>query len=356
MIWDLILLGVASASVITLLYHFIKERHKAFLYLFFTFSIGLIMELISFLEKFTPIHFENIVPYIFTFVAFFLVLYVNAISNDELDAKILLVLSVFSVAAIFETVFELPTFPVFQNLLIWFNCILWIYFSIVLFFNSPKRMKFHSAINMAGALVGGSMPIILFLAFQGAIPTQFTFYQTYVLIFAFMLLAISFGFQPSLAYILPFKALRLVVLDTEGGIPLFSYTWEKGRDFSNEDLFSSMMQGVTMIMKESVKRGNIREIILDEAVLIIQQDKKFPVACILVAAKSSRSLRNNLKSFTDQFFKKYASILGRRVNEVSQFEDATELVEKCFPHHVHGVHEGIVDNIDAEKNGEGDEP
>ncbi|MHA1883297.1 MAG: hypothetical protein ACTSUO_09670, partial [Candidatus Thorarchaeota archaeon] len=97
-------------------------------------------------------------------------------------------------------------------------------------------------------------------------------------------IAIGFFKYPKLAYVLPFKVLRLVVFETKGGIPLYSHTWSESEEMAQETLFSGMLQGIAMILDESVRKGAVREIVLENGTLVLQRTYKYSVACVLVVS------------------------------------------------------------------------
>lgn len=83
--------------------------------------------------------------------------------------------------------------------------------------------------------------------------------------------------EPKLLFVLPFTALRLTVLETESGLPLFTYTWNRQGDLADETLFSGMLQGVSMIVKESLKRGSLQEIRVEGAIIIAYRIPEYPL-------------------------------------------------------------------------------
>ena len=89
-------------------------------------------------------------------------------------------------------------------------------------------------------------------------------------------------------FILPFKALRLTVIETQGGISLFTHKWDDSSLIDNEDLWAGMLQGVNLIFRESLNKGDVQEIKLANAMLLVQHSKQYPVACIVVATKVSQ--------------------------------------------------------------------
>jgi len=97
----------------------------------------------------------------------------------------------------------------------------------------------------------------------------------------------------------------------------------------DENVFTMVLQAVGSILDELLKKGEVREIKMDRAVLLIQHNKNFPVASVLVTTKSSKSLRYGLKKFNSEFIDKFKSHFGG-MYEVSRFKKARTLVEEYF--------------------------
>ncbi|MHA1731906.1 MAG: hypothetical protein ACTSU5_08175 [Promethearchaeota archaeon] len=140
----------------------------------------------------------------------------------------------------------------------------------------------------------------------------------------------AFVLEPKLAFVLPFRAAHLAVIDDHTGIPVFTYTWGRGASGFDGDLFSGMMHGVSMIVGESVKRGELEEIVMTRAVLIVQHSDDYPASCVLVASNSSKVLRNTLRDFTRHFFAEYGPHL-KTPNNLTPFRGAVRLVREYFP-------------------------
>jgi hypothetical protein len=119
-----------------------------------------------------------------------------------------------------------------------------------------------------------------------------------------------------------------LVVETNAGIGLFKHDWAKLRAV-DENVFTMVLQAVGSILDELLKKGEIREIKLDRAVLLIQHNKNYPVASVLVTTKSSKSLRYGLKKFNSQFIDEFKSHFGG-LYEVSRFKKAKALVEEFF--------------------------
>jgi len=134
--------------------------------------------------------------------------------------------------------------------------------------------------------------------------------------------------EPKIIYILPFKAYRLLVIETNAGIGLFKHDWAKLKAI-DENVFTMVLQAVGSILDELLKKGEVREIKMDRAILLIQHNKNFPVASVLVTTKSSKSLRYGLKKFNSEFIDKFKAHFGG-LHEVSRFKKARALVEEYF--------------------------
>jgi len=141
--------------------------------------------------------------------------------------------------------------------------------------------------------------------------------------------SITFYFYPKLFFLLPFKVLRLIVIHNQSGIPIYTYTWKSGVKLADETLFSGMVQGIGMIMRESMNRGEIREIRLVEGVLLLHAEEESPITCSLASTRSSRILHEALAHFLKRFSQEFAQSL-EFPNEINQFKSAVEIVEECF--------------------------
>ena len=134
--------------------------------------------------------------------------------------------------------------------------------------------------------------------------------------------------EPKIIYILPFKAYRILVVDTNAGTGLFKYDWAELKAV-DENIFSMVLQAVGSILDEVLKKGEIREIKMDQAVLLIQHEKNYPVASVLVTSKSSKSLKYGLRKFNSEFIETFQSQFDG-LYEVSRFKDAKKIVDRIF--------------------------
>jgi len=134
--------------------------------------------------------------------------------------------------------------------------------------------------------------------------------------------------DPRIIFILPFEAYRILVVDTNESVALFKHDWAKVGKLE-ETMFSMMLQAIGNVLDDILKKGEVQEIQMDRAVLLIQHDKTYSIASILISSKSSKSLRYGLKQFNDEFIDKFQSVLYDR-KETSRFEGVSEIVDKVF--------------------------
>lgn len=134
--------------------------------------------------------------------------------------------------------------------------------------------------------------------------------------------------DPKIIYILPFKAYRILVVDTNAGTGLFKYDWAELKAV-DENIFSMVLQAVGSILDEVLKKGEIREIKMDQAILLIEHEKNSPVASVLVTSKSSKSLKYGLKKFNSEFIETFQSQFDG-LYEVSRFKGAQKIVDHIF--------------------------
>ncbi|NVM44706.1 MAG: hypothetical protein HWN79_07300 [Candidatus Lokiarchaeota archaeon] len=134
--------------------------------------------------------------------------------------------------------------------------------------------------------------------------------------------------DPRIINILPFKAYRILVVDTNDSVALFKHDWAKvGKD--EEDMFSMMLQAIGNVLDDILKKGEVQEIQMDRAVLLIHHDKNHSIASVLIASKSSKSLRYGLKRFNEEFVESFQSTLDNK-QDIGRFKGTSKIVEKIF--------------------------
>lgn len=197
---------------------------------------------------------------------------------------------------------------------------------------SPPSLRRAAGMAVTGAALWACiMPLLVSLRVRVEVSGFGGYFAAdAVFVAGFLLLTAAFLARPALAYVLAFKLLRLTVIETEAGIPLFTHTWPRGWKMADDDLFGGMVQGVSMIVRESVGRGHVREIQLDKAVLLLNRAPGRPVVVVLATTRTSKILRETLARFTTRFTARFSAALAHPA-KVSQFASASELVHEHFP-------------------------
>lgn len=270
-------------------------------------------------------------------LAFFTILFLDGITRDTIDPLKIAIVSSLSMAkiifmaqpgSVFLTLHEgveslsLSDPLLFSGTILMLLLGIWyVWFMGRIYIHAPRTIRGYARLGFTGAiLMGVGAPIANMLDINLFLFTGI----------GALLTAYAFSRQPQLAYILPFQAYRLTVIENSGGIPLFTHSWNPAKELIDPALFSGMLQGISGILQESLQKGNVREIHLDEAVLLLQRNEKMPVTFVLVATKSTPSLREALKAFADQFYTRFSKDLGE-IHKTDHFTPAEELVAACFP-------------------------
>ncbi len=325
-------------------YQFIKRRERFILLVslsWFFWTLFIINSLLSILNasvSLVKLGGVLMVPLTFSFI-----LFIDSISRESVDPKKLVIITAASMSYLIIhltpgsiIIFKFPNGYLYFNataadfLLYSFLMLLIegnsIFFLAKIYRNAPKSLKYYASIGFYSQLLSACIfGISGILNLETSIPGI-----TYSIIgFGTLPLSIVFLKKPQIAFILPFKALRLMVIETKSGLPLFTHIWNVKEDTVSEALFSGMLQGISIILNESVKKGNVREIHLEQAVLIIRRSEKFTGACVLVTTKSSRSLRQALDAFADKFFKKFSPYFSEPSN-TDNFKPASDLIMDYF--------------------------
>ncbi len=192
--------------------------------------------------------------------------------------------------------------------------------------HSPQRLRKYIYLSLFGILCIGPIGVVIVFTIETIIPGSFAV----VLLGGSIAFTLGISLKSNLAFVLPFRALRLTVITTDGGVPLFTHTWAETSRMKDAILFSGMIQGVSGILKESVAEGEVEEIKLTNAVLILQRAKEANIACVLASTKTSKILRGALNQFLQRFLETFAKELKNPAN-TSQFDSATKIVAQTFP-------------------------
>ena len=251
----------------------------------------------------------------------FLLLFVDSITRTTVDPIKSLILGLLAATAIIGAFApgqgaKNVLFLVFlaSNYSFLFRTILYTIFAFGIYINSPKKTERYSILVLIGIILMGIIPS--FNIITGLIPAGLGLNEL-IFLFGIILIAVPFVLHPQLFFLLPYKSSRLAVLNSDG-ILLFSHRWKSG----------SVSDDISSILKDSIKQEAVREIHLDQTILVISKKKN--ISFILVTVKSSNFLRKALNKFSDDFSQKFESILPEAIVRDDDLAIASELIAEHF--------------------------
>ena len=332
-----------SIALFLIIQLYIQMRFRFALYLIFMTLCPLIWIILSILSiaisnpDIEILAIAMIIPMGFAFIAFF-----DSLHRDSIDARkfgyLIAFASIFILSSLIEifgdelnilTARGLET-VYFIRYVSWnFYAaplgFLWIIYLWRILLKAPPELKRYARISFIGSLLVGLVNPLLVISQIG--------YTEGLHMFAFSLgVFLSFlcwVLQPRLAYVLPFKALRLLVVDTVSGLPLFSHVWNQEGESEEIELVSTVIQAVTVIIDETIQKGNISKISLERAVIIVKRIEGTHIACLLISTRSSQALRYSLDAFANAFYWTYSDHL-QNPGETNNFSEASLLVNSHF--------------------------
>ena len=276
---------------------------------------------------------------------FVLVFYIDSISRTSVEPVKLVITGMISALLITAIVLDptqthstITTLTIISQLM-WatFWGFLWVFLTTRLLLHSPDKIRREASLVFVGGLFIGLASFINVFRGLSAINPFFSGLNPPLglvegsLSIGSLLVTLTFVFQPKLLYILPFKVSRLTVIN-EGGIPLFSHYWVPEEDDpSREVLFGGMMTGISGILKESLRHGNIREITLEQSILLINYNEETLLTFLLVTSKISKSLVGALSLFAHQFQEEFKEFVSLQDISTKKFIPAKDIVVRCFP-------------------------
>jgi len=281
--------------------------------------------------------------YLFIPIGFCISLFVDSITRESVDPFKITILNILSSAVIiaslipgsheviilYNNTWYINTFIFFRitiSILIFVIGIMFVYYLVRMHMDAPKNLKYYSKVAVIGGVIMGVVaPLTSATGLTSIIP------GIHILTLAIggMICVMIFTKQPKLAYILPFKTNLLAVIETQGGLQLFIHSWDKIKDLK-EDIFTGMMHAISRLLEVHLKKGTLREISLEGAVLLIKRAENYPIASVLVASKSSRLLKESLNTFNEKFIKEFSKFFGKFTKQTN-FDPARHLVDEYFP-------------------------
>ena len=213
-----------------------------------------------------------------------------------------------------------------------FMSVIYLYYTLRIYQHSSPRYKKYALILFVGAIVFGPIVIISFmLRFGTVIPGISAIISS----IGVLMTAIAIQKSPQLIYILKAQVVKLSVIDRNSGLTLFTYDWNLDLIDVEDSLIASVLESISIFTQEVFNKGGLREILLEDSVIYIDQSSNYNCNFILISNNRSELLKRNLKVFLDLFIEKFSVILDnmqKPVIETSEFDQANLLVPLAFPY------------------------
>jgi hypothetical protein len=283
--------------------------------------------------------------YLYIFVGVVVILALDTINSEKLDMKkvvllaiisTVLVISTFDVNAVIPMLYPSGIASLMKSSYYRFTFLLLVidigvtffYYVLKINYHAPLSLKRYSRINAIGGVFIGILTAIVYgsnltLILPGLVP----------LIIGTGTLFVSYAFyrRPALGYVLPFRAMKLFVVDAASGLCLFEYTWDTTIKSANPSVFTGLFQGLSSLTEEALQQGRLQEIRLERGVLLIQRSSDSSLYTILLTTRPSRYLRQALRLFTWRFQERYPEA-KHGIHDLQIFKNATDIVLDAFPY------------------------
>lgn len=195
---------------------------------------------------------------------------------------------------------------------------------------SPDSVKYWSLVNLIGVFIFTIVPLVLFmLEITLKIPGINSIpFGLGVLISSFAIYK-----SPKMIYVLPFKAIKLSVIQDDTALTIYSHDWNETAKYVHEGMYSSIFEGIRGYSSEILQVGKLKEIKLDEGKILIEHGNIHGIYFTLFAKKSSKTLLNGLKKFAERFGETYGQEIrmNKQLDTLSiNSEKADEMVQEIF--------------------------
>lgn len=332
-------------ALIISIYGYFTKRYPHFLFMSFTWFfllLGTVLLAFSYLALDSNLYrIAIIVNAPLTFSIMFLV---DSVSRQSIDPKKLFVSTIVSTCFVIfafdtnavkinksfhggTTLAMSGRFDIAGSSLFLLAGLFWLYYMAKIYINAPQSIKKDAGINLLGAIIAGPGSTVAFASgFVWIVPGA----DYACIALGALTCAYAFMRQPKLGYVLPFRVYKLMTINSESGLALYSYDWDTENPFDNQ-LFSAALFGICSILNESLKKGIIKEIQFEQGILILQQHEEYPIFFVLIANESRPILKKGLDLFSKGFIEKYPTQIVQSQIELSKFKDADAILQKNFP-------------------------
>ena len=320
---------------------YLKQKQKPFLLFFLCWSFQAVFWILNLLNQILlmPVFFNFAIPFqIISFV--FLIAFLEYSSTERLHPLRFGIFLIFATIFLFSFYF-LHEVDIIEGYGVHFRgitriiqIICFVYYSIMYLLwgiktlrEVPPKLLRSSIFLLIGITFFTLFTLILY--FLGSFnlifnPIAFTVHGMGVLI-----VCIVIKNNQKLLYVLPYKAHSLTIIDNSSGIYLFHHTWDRHQPQNMKNLFSSVIQGIIKFSTTVINRGSVKEIHLDQGVILIYQKAEYPLIFVLIADQPSPVLMRALKTFADDFISAKSQNLTE-IHDTHQFIDAEKFIKTNF--------------------------
>jgi hypothetical protein len=200
------------------------------------------------------------------------------------------------------------------------------YYMLKIYRKSPPNLKNKARWNLIGAILIG--PVVLFLYF---IRASYYFPGIIAITSAIggLMSAIVFVRTPQLTNVLPARAVKLVIVQEDPSLLLYIHRWFNENQSNQQTIdliFSGMLSGIVRFIKTALKSGEIEEIKIKKAVLLVRYIPGLSQIVVLLATNSTRSLRQSFNRFVNQ----YVEYCGNEIQKDYAF--VKDFITRSFPY------------------------
>ena len=335
----------SSLATILTFNQYLKDKYSHLKYLtgiWACLTLWILFQAISDLLLSIPLHIIGF--YTLIVVIYFANLFVDSITRDSVDVLKMIIATISSSAIMFFSFLQddaviieenaMTQYPTFNGnfryatlIQVSFFILVTTYGNLKVFFHTPHNLKFYSFLNLFGTYLYGIQPLLIqFTHLEKKFPGM----ANGSMAIGTLLISIVFIKQPKLAYILPIKVYKILILDTKGSNVLYKHDWNELEAASSENIFSCMIQAISTMFDETLNKGNLREIKFDEAILSLKISKKTAIACILISSSFTKTLRSSFNDFSNEVFTDYEN-LKNEPSIKEKYEKGNTILENYFP-------------------------
>ncbi|QEE17594.1 hypothetical protein DSAG12_03431 [Promethearchaeum syntrophicum] len=337
------LIPSSLASVLTLIQYF-KDKYSHLKYLsgiWICLTIWIFFQGISDLLLSIPLHIIGF--YSLMVVNYFANQFVDSITRESTDIIKMIIVSISSTAILIFSL--LPNAVIIKEdaatpfvtftgnfryaamVQVFLFILITTYGNLKVFLHTPKQLKFYSFLNLFGTYLYGIQPLwIQFTHLEDRFPGA----ANGSMAIGTLLISMVIIQHPKLAYVIPLKVYRILIMDTKSGLILFKHDWNELKAKSSENILSGMLQAVNTMFDQTINKGNVRDIKFDQAILTYEKSRKTSIACIIISNKISKTLRTSFSDFADDVFKDYENTKENSLIKKNN-EKCEILLEQYFP-------------------------